>query len=91
MADAKETAAPAKKTRKAFTRAPQSLFLIVRYKDENGATVALSPDQLSVEVTKDSKALVELLTGPQGAQGAVVKTIEVPVAAKKSPAETPAS
>lgn len=83
MADAKT---PAKK-RAAFTRGPQKLNLIIRVRDADGnVRTDITSASVEVEVTKDTAALVELLTGPQGAQGAVVKVIEVPIARKPEPA-----
>lgn len=84
MADeAQKTAQAApKKKRAAFTRKPQSLFLILRTNDGT----PLSAENLSYEVTKDTAKLVQMLTGPGGTGGAAVLTIEVPVASKPAPA-----
>lgn len=90
MADAKTTEAP-KKKRAAFTRGPQKLNLIIRVKDSEGnVRTDILAQNVEIEVTKDTAKLVELLTGPAGAQGAVVKIVEVPVATK-TPTEAPAA
>jgi len=90
MAEAKNTATTegTKKKRAPFVRGPQKVNLVIRVRDAEGnVRTDIQANQVEVEVTKDYASIVEMLTGPQGAQGALVKLVEIPTA-QKTPAAT---
>ncbi len=75
-------AAPKKRTRKAGPRNVKPTFLLISYTDENGEPVALDAERLMVQGTKDPTELLKILTGPKGAEGRVVKTLQIQEAAQ---------
>lgn len=66
-----ETMAPDKRRGPQGPRQAKPIFLVVEYTDENGQAVKLDGDRLVITPTKDTSALVQMLTSGAGTKTVV--------------------
>ena len=74
-----------KKRRASGPRTQRPVFAVVRYVDEDGASVQLEQSRLTIQIERDSAKLVEMLTGGGDFTGAAVVKVQLPQPKPRAP------